>query len=69
MESAPVPERLDTGSGGEGLEPFAALGDGEGINTDVEIFGRDLERELKKQAPGKVVAFRRDRRGGKKPLS
>ena len=46
-----------------------ALGDGEGINTDVEIFGRDLERELKKQAPGKVVAFRRDRRGGKKPLS
>ena len=53
----------------EGSNLLLALGDGEGINTDVEIFGRDLERELKKQAPGKVVAFRRDRRGGKKPLS
>lgn len=53
----------------EGSNLLLALGDGEGINTDVEIFGRDLERELKKQAPGKVVAFRRGRRDGKKPLS
>ena len=53
----------------EGSNLLLALGDGEGINTDVEIFGRDLARELKKQAPGKVLAFRRGRRNGKNPLS
>ena len=59
-----IPELVD-----EDSNLLLALGDGLGIHADAAQFGQDLTRELKKQAPGKVVAFRRGRRNGAKPLS
>ena len=59
-----IPELVD-----EDPNLLLALGDGLGIHADAAQFGQDLTQELKKQAPGKVVAFRRGRRNGAKPLS
>ena len=59
-----IPDLVD-----EGSNLVLILGSGEGIHADAEDFGRELACELKKQAPGNVVAFRRNRRNGQKPLS